>query len=226
MQDNNFRDDLFGKSGSVRKPPRIPVLDGYGKQRYLPILKMPTVYAVMAVIGALILLTVAYALGVKVGRASAYVAGVLPESGMDIKNIEIEPGSRFLDRGISDVPVAETVSIEERHHAAMPESPAEDTREDGALPVALQREEPVKPLPDHPIERQGAYRIYLAAFREESRAKTLTEKLKSSGINADFSKGSVWHQVYAQGYVTISEANSAKEALRKDFPDCYIRKIE
>ncbi|MFA6636102.1 MAG: SPOR domain-containing protein [Candidatus Omnitrophota bacterium] len=226
MQDNNFQDDLFGKSGSARKPPRIPVLDGYGKQRYLPFLKMPTEYAVMAVIVVLILLTVAYALGVKVGRDSSYVAGVFPEEGVDIKNIEIEPGSRSLDQGISEFTVVETVSSAEQHYAAMPESPVEDPRQDAELSDIPQREDPVESLPVDALEKKGAYRIYLAAFREESKAKALSEKLTVSGIDANVSKSSGWHQVYAEGYSAISEANSAKEVLRKDFPDCYIRKIE
>jgi cell division septation protein DedD len=226
MQDNNFRDDLFGKSAPVRKPQRAPVLDGYVKQRYLPFLKMPTEYAVIAVIGVLILLTVAYALGVKVGRTSAHVAGVFPEAETDIKGIERELGSRLSDPGTSVFPEAEKVSREEQHYAAAPESPAEDEWQDEVFPVASEPEEPVKPLPVRTLERKGEYRIYLAAFREESRAKALVEKLKSSGISADFSKGAAWHQVYAEGYGTISEAVSAKESLLKDFPDCYIRRIE
>ena len=78
MQDNDFKEDLFGKGVSLGKTPRLPIFDGYVKQqRHLPYFKMPTEYAVIFVIGVLVLLTLSYAWGVKAGRLSVPSTEVL-----------------------------------------------------------------------------------------------------------------------------------------------------
>lgn len=229
MHDDNFQEDLFGKGVSSKKPPKVGVLDGCVKQRFLPYLKMPTEYAVIALIGVLVLLTLSYAFGVKVGRSSAPFSDVLavdstvlrgevkddwmlavPEGGNAGYGNEENPDLYADDAVLREAyRKAEEVRLADESHLAAP-------REEESEPAILA---PVIPA-------KGAYMIHLAAFREEARAKALSDKLKNSGMEAGVAKKGDWYQVYTSGYRTISEANSAKALLKNDYADCYIRKVE
>lgn len=220
MQDNNFQEDFFAKGVSSRKPSRMPVLDGYVKQRYLPFIKMPTEYAVIAVIAVLILMTIFYALGVKVGRNSRPFVEVTPAV-----EVLVEEDEEIVFSKTDEEEMTSSAKIELADNdggldllSDGEESEEEDDLSFGKVTESLPEPEPVVP--------KSVYLIYLAAFREEDKANQLLERLKKSGTKAGVSKKSDWYQVYAEGYSTIDEANSGKEKLRKDYADCYIRKIQ
>jgi hypothetical protein len=227
MQDNNFKEDLFGKGVPSGKSPRVPAFNGYVKQqRYLPYLKMPTEYAVILAISVIVLFTLSYAWGVKVGRSSATSSEVL--------EIEIE-GDRLLEepdpapecQERQDIEVEDYIDQEDENTDIIGSQLRGDAKE---VEERVEREEPLAEKTnlreiEEPVS-SGRYVIYLAAFKDQSRAEVLSLDLKDSGVDARVDKKSDWYQVYAAGYATITEADSAKTVLSKDFPDCYIRKLE
>lgn len=220
MQDNNFQDDFFAKGVSSRKPSRMPVLDGYVKQRYLPFIKIPTEYAVIAVIAVLILMTIFYALGVKIGRSSRPFVEASPAAEV---LVEEEEEVVFSQTDESAGTYSATSDIVDNGGGLDLLSDSEESEEGDNLSF----EKVTENLPkSEPTVSKSVYVIHLAAFREEDKANQLCERLKKSGTKAGVSKKSDWYQVYAEGYSTIDEANAGKEKLRKDYADCYIRKIQ
>jgi len=220
MQDNDFKEDLFGKGVSSGKTPRLPIFDGYVKQqRHLPYFKMPTEYAVIFVIGVLVLLTLSYAWGVKAGRLSVPSTEVL--------NVKSAGSEEVEDVGyFEDIQEAQDVDLKS-YVDYVDDGDVSSEDKDDPLPevVKVAPEKAEEQISQQTVAGAG-YVIYLAALKEESRANGLSDKLRSLGVDARVAKKSDWYQVYAAGYASVSAADSAKVVLQKDYPDCYIRKIE
>ncbi|MGB2598826.1 MAG: SPOR domain-containing protein [Candidatus Omnitrophota bacterium] len=88
---NKFQHDFFGNEYRDREEQRFPFLGKYSKHRLLPHLRVPTEYIVIAGIGMLVLVIIAYAIGVEKGkrfRAKEYVERDEPET-QSIVNKEV-----------------------------------------------------------------------------------------------------------------------------------------
>jgi hypothetical protein len=236
MKDQNFKEDLFGEGVLSRKPARMKVLEGYAKQRYLPYLKLPTEYAVIALIAVLIMLIFAYALGVKVGRGSASTAEIIAidgqyedivkgaESVLPVAGNEKQYYSPVTDEATEERP-GPLYGMDEAEQKTEEDLPLGAVSSDA--PPAVDKEQEASPRDSVGEDiGKGVYFVYVAAFRGEDKAKSLSDELKSSGMNSGVSKSSGWYQVYAGGYRTIAEANKAKDILQRQYADCYIRKVE
>lgn len=235
MQDDNFKEDLFGRGGSFGKQPKLPVFDGYVRQqRYLPYVKIPTEYAVIALIAVLVMLTVSYALGVKVGRSYAPAPQFTTTESVTVTPDTAEKEVSEEEKEAEALEYQEIREMRLKSYLDYTEVAPEDTQEDiveslpeeAVSPELEKTELPVPVAEPQALPADGKYVIYLAAFKEESRAKELADKLKAGGVDGRFAKKSDWYQVYAAGYKNITEANSAKAILKKSYADCYIRKIE
>ena len=221
MQDNNFQNDLFGKGGSQGKSPRMPIFDGYVKQqRHLPYFKMPTEYAVIAAIVILVFLTLSYAWGVKVGRASLPTVEV-----STVESVEV-PATPALETDPEESQTGSEVDLKSYVDYAETEMVPDEELNDPLPESVIALPEEIETPPEQQAVSTGRYVIYLAALKKEPAAEGMSQALKDLGVDARVSKKSDWYQVYAAGYSTISEAKAAKTVLLEDYPDCYIRRVE
>ena len=221
MSADNYQDDFFGeepKGGGNRPAGR---LKGY---RLIPHIKLPVEYVVMLSIGALILLVVAYAVGVERGKRIQVPAK--RNAGEALIRERSEDESFDTDEGrinaTSDI-IADLTKAEKISDAGIvvDRDPYEGSRDkEGFAEVSS----PVS------AERGSGdiseYILQLASFKSKPAAEREIRNLKRKGIRANMEKKGDWYQVYAEGYATIDEAKKAKYDLSEDYEDCYIRKIE
>jgi hypothetical protein len=237
MSDNIYQNDFFGDDLQERKKVKMRVLSDYSKQRYLPYMKIPIEYTVMIAIGAIVVVMVAYAIGVQVGRSGRESMEVRAADDKASKTKDIE---KVLDDIYPDVPVLpqkaeaalEDVSKVDRITDLGTEAadPYEGARKDyvGAPPdedVDELKPLEVPPAPT-PTVLDSTYIVQLAAFSDAAKAAEAAENLIGKGVDARVARKGSWHQVYASGYDTIEEARKARSRFQGTYPDCYIRKIK
>jgi len=214
MADSGFQDDLFDGRfhDSKRKKPEL--LARISQQRVLPQVKVPVEYTVVTAIGVLILVIVAYAVGVERGKRMT-VAG---------PQLQAEVFEAYTDD-----------SAEENGDVVYPVINEEDTA------VAEDVTEVVTPknagaagaaeLSEEPEAAEGApyagpeYQVLLASVKSEEDAVREKEKLIERGFDSGFVKKGGWYQVYAAGYRTLEAAKQAKNKLAGDYRDCYIKQV-
>ena len=207
MADHDYQEDLFGDGAYGNKVARPRVLDRYYKHRILPQLRLPVEYTVIAAIGVLVLVVIAYAVGVERGKSIA--AARMPDMPVEELitaggELEISPGPEAGEAGFDLSPEEEGTPV-----------PPEET---GAAEAAAGGKAG--------REVMSVYVIQLASFKNESSAFQEVKKLAEIGIDAGVARKGEWYQVFARGYDTIDEATRAKRDLREDYADCYIRRVK
>ncbi len=232
MSEYKIQEDLFGGGAPSSKPPKTPVLGGYAKQRYLPYIKMPTEVAVMAVISILILLIVSYAVGVKVGieQGPRDAGTVVFEDEMERVSEVTPPDVTVTPVMLKDVMPGPEKVVPSPHgeQPVLPLTGKAELEEKIVFSEKLdipEKESGAKASVDE-LPEEGRYVIYLAAFRQEARADEAAEQLRLEGVDARVKKRSDWYQVYTAGYRDIDEARSARDILRQNYEDCYIRRLD
>lgn len=230
MSDNNFQQDLFGDDSARKRQRKARFLGEYSKQRYLPYLKIPIEYTIIIAIGVLVVVIIAYAIGVERGKriSSEKVSSALSQLEEERAAIlEQEKGLLIEEEKPGEVEeVTDISSLEREEEIPAPEStadPYEGMREDyvGAPPGFMAEKETPPPTVSG-----SSYIIQLASFKDEAFAKEEAKKLVWKGVEAHVAKKGDWYQVYSAGYNTIDEARKAKEQLIEDYTDCYIRKVK
>jgi len=207
MADHDYQEDLFGEGAYGKKVARPRILNRYYKQRVLPQLRLPVEYTVIAAIGVLVLVVIAYAVGVERGKSIAAVK--MPDMPVEElisagEELEISSGPEDVEAGL-DLELEQEGAPGSLEESGAPEEAAGEQAGSGVISV---------------------YVIQLASFKNESSAVREVKKLAKSGFDAGVARKGEWYQVFAQGYDTIDEATRAKRDLRETYVDCYIRRVK
>ena len=208
MADNNYQNDLFGDDLEGRRISRPSILNRYYKQRVLPQVRVPVEYTVIVAIGVLVLIVIAYAVGVERGkRISAGAAGRASVEEIIAAEKKLESPVIFAGDeepvlfGGDAIEALDEEDIMNEGGEGGPESSGED-------------------------EDVSVYVIQLASFKNEDSARREVEKLNARGVKARVARKGEWYQVFATGYDTIDEAARAKRDLSEKYVDCYIRRVK
>jgi hypothetical protein len=213
MTQENFQDDFFGNQVSGKAGGRPRILSKYSKQRFLPHVRVPIEYTIIGAIGVLVLVIIAYAVGVEKGKR---VSGETFASSPGRIQAAAETDEEL------DMSFSGTVEEEWPVPAETEEADLRESAEDSAgrdVETAAGEEEA-------PGSGAAPYIIQLASFKNRSSAEREIKELEQKGYEARSSKKGLWYQVYASGYRTIDEAKRAQRRLSEDYQDCYIRKVQ
>lgn len=227
MTENDFKNDFFEGRFYEAGKKKSRLVNRYSEKRAVSHIKIPVEYAFILVIVIMTFVTVAYAIGVKNGKASvkkgtvsenSAIAASTPETKEIVVNVISE--SSLPDDG------------------AMPESKEieEVVSSDVVLPVEtdkvvsaerIQTEENIQEEPeiDSELLPRAEYIVCLASFKNEKFAAKDISALTRDGIRTRLAKKGDWYQLYAEGFTTIDEARNAKEKLTKTYKDCYIKRV-
>lgn len=215
--DSDYQGDFFSEQKGAVKPKKTGFLGKYSERRALPHIRIPVEYTVIYAIGILVLIILAYAVGVEQGKRSLPAKKVAASA---------EQRKRDTDKVLSEVRVMKRVAEDKPEKE--PQQQAKDAeKSDRTEEVAVTEtvkpivEKDVKPLPPGP-----EYVVQLASFRDENNARSAVNQLTVKGIKAAYSRKGDWYQVFAGGYATNAEAQRVKIKLSDDYSDSYIRKIK
>lgn len=215
MINGDFQQDLFDGNDFNEEKGRRGRTDRSRKRFYLTHIQFPIENVVIILIVFMVLVIVAYAVGVEKGKRMSRVCSVpemkeAPE--YTISAYEKEP---LEEEMITDT----TESIEENTYIEEESPQSEDyIAEDEGIISDNDSENDYEPL------RKG-YTVQLVSYKDENRAIDEVSRLRGQGHNADYQKSGDWYQVYSYGYHDIDAAINAKESLSENYRDCYIRKI-
>ncbi len=213
MGDKNFKNDFFGDDFEEKKGRKSRFLRRYPEQRFLSHIKIPIEYTVIIAIGVLVLVIIAYAVGVEKGKR--YI-DKKPEkvAEKELSTVEIEEKT--------DIAYLQQESVESKQGEKGVSEPEKAViTESAVLPLVKSDSEEIAPDPDG-----YGYIIQLASFKKKASAKEEVRKLKNRGIEGDLAKKGNWYQVYAEGYRTKEEAQKDLRELLPDYKDCFIRKVK
>lgn len=213
MEHTNFQNDFFGDRVSGKAGGRPHILSRYSKQRFLPHVRVPIEYTIIGAIGVLILVIIAYAVGVERGKR---ISGETFASSPGRVQAAAET-DKALDMSFSGTVEEEWPVPHETEEADLRERDGDSAGRD--VETAAGEEEV-------PGSGEAPYIIQLASFKNRSSAEREIKKLERKGYEARSSKKGQWYQVYASGYRTIDEAKRAQRRLSEDYQDCYIRKLQ
>ena len=212
---NNYQADLFGSDPKGKKKRGPGILDQYTKQLFLPYIYIPIEYTVIIGVVVLLLVVLSYAIGVERGKriipAEERVSISLEEMGLvtvegmfDIKRPQEGAGAAAAGTGSGAVAGEELAGEMGAGQRGAVAGIAAEASVSGTA--------------------GSAYVVQLASSKNEKYAKDEVEKLKKSGVSANFKKSGTWYQVYAEGYGTMEEARKAEKTLKQKYPSCFIRK--
>ena len=210
MNAGNYKDDFFEARSRGEKggKPRSGDGFGYSGQRFLPYIKMPVEYSVIAAIGVLVLVIVAYAIGVENGKR------VRPHEDLSIRE-KVIVAAQAPEEIVSVNADADT----EEKYEDIQEPEAPEVPETVVAPVPVKTEKKVE------IGGDKEYIVRLAAFKNRVSAQEMADKLKTEGIGANMERNGDWFQVYVGGYRTIDEVREAKQGFSESYSGCYIRRV-
>ena len=208
MMDNDYQNDFFAEQVSIKKA-RKPhqIMQRYSQRRLLSHIRVPVEYIVIIAIITLVLIIIAYAIGVERGKNIQSMR--LPES-VPREMLQVEDE-------VEDEGHAEPVMIEEDVSSDM------ISGEQQVEEIAVEEEDVKKK--EITTLKEPVYVIQLASFQEESEAQMMVDGLKDTGVNAVSAKKGKWYQVSAEGYQTIEEAKAAQKVFLENYKDCYIKKV-
>ena len=212
MPYEDYKNDLFGGQDKQSKPKK----KGFSGQRFLPNIKIPLEYTVIAIVAVMLLVIIAYAIGVERGKRIVGATGTVFISDEDI---------------LSEDTLLEDFDIEldEKDVVSLPEKSYEEVSLDVSLErLSFEQNDSIQAEKEETIESRttGIYTIQLASFKDVNAALGELRKLKDKGISAEYAQRGEWYQVYAIGYQSIDEAKNAQAELLSEYSDCFIRKIK
>jgi len=239
--DQNYKDDFFGDQNYEGKPeddaaPAKPV-----KQGKVAYVRVPIEYIIVVSIITLVVVIIAYAIGVEHGKNQigfSESSSEMKESDVNIPDTKImaEPKEASGASSAGNLPASGSSTamsgpmMEYTETMKVPESKIDASQtvvtqeeEMADLPI-IKVEEKKQELQSAATTGTGKYTVQLMSLKKEAPAKTEVEKLKKAGKNAAYSKKGEWYQVYLQGYRTAEEANKAKKEASGKYPDCYVRR--
>ncbi len=228
MTENDYKNDFFeGRLYEAGKK-KSRLVNRCSEKRTASHLKIPVEYAVILVIVIMTFVTVAYAIGVKNGKASA-ITGTVSENSVSVSSTpEVK---EIVVNVISEFPLPDS--------GAMPESKETEkvVSRDVVLPVEMEKvvsEEQIQEeektqaeqVSDSELLDETEYIVCLASFKNEKFAAKNISALTRDGVQTRLDKKGDWYQLYAAGFSTIDEARKAIEKLSKTYKDCYIKRIK
>lgn len=214
MVDSGFHNDLFDGQFSDRKRKKPELLARISQQRVLPQVKVPVEYTVIMAIGVLVLVIVAYAVGVERGKR---MVAVVPHVQAEVFEV-YEDGGVEENNDVTYPVIKEEDIVVERDVTEVFESKGDD-----AADVVGRSEE--AEVSEGMSSEGPEYQILLASVRSEEDAIREKDKLTEKGFDPDFVKIGEWYQVYAAGYRTRKAAEEAKKKLADEYSTCFIKRV-
>ena len=211
MQNGDFQRDLFGGQVSEKKRKGLDLLEKYSRQRLVPNVRIPLEYTVIMAIGVLVLVIVAYAVGIEAGKRAA--GDEAPKTTKVLQPAEVK------EKAVVPLAAAAKESLTKKTETVKP--PEKETVKVSVETAAAAVKDVTETDRDNSV-----YVIQLASFKDEASAKDEADALRLKGINARFKKSGGWYQVFVAGYRTIGEARADRRLLSEEYVDCYIRKIK
>jgi hypothetical protein len=209
----DFQDDLFGGQEGQSKPKK-KVFPG---RRGLPYIKIPLENTVIAAVFVMILVIVAYAIGVERGKKiSGLYENISSISESDILDADNLAPDIDMDLKKDNTDNREGTGLEGESEILMAKGEEKDPGQDVITETFEEQE----------IVPQPLYTVQLASFKQINTALSLVEHLEKEGFNAEYAQRGDWYQVYVCGYYNSKEAEKAMEYLREEYSDCFIRKMK
>ncbi len=214
MAEKDYQDDFFGEELYEKKDRKPHLLSRYSEQRFLPHIRIPIEHTVIIAIGILVLVIVAYAVGVEKGKRitargalepQAVSEGVLREETAEEESTDFSK-SEELTSSENEAP-GKKIQLPKAEI-----DPYEGAREEAVVQPAYSYTSP-------------AYAVQVASFKNEGSAQDEVNRLRRRGAEADFEENGLWYQVYVGPYKTVEEARRAREGFLSEYSDCYIRKL-
>ena len=212
MPYKDYQNDLFGGQDNESKPKK----KGFSGQRFLPYIKIPLEYTVITAVVVMLLVIIAYAIGVERGKRVIGTTAKVLISGEDILSESIM---------LEDL----NVKLTEEGAVYLPEKKDEEVSLDISLKqTPLQENETIQEEKEEITESRAIdlYTIQLASFKDIKAVLSEIRKLKDEGISAEYIQRGEWYQVYAIGFQSIDEAKKVQAQLLSEYSDCFIRKIK
>ncbi|MBL7073335.1 MAG: SPOR domain-containing protein [Candidatus Omnitrophica bacterium] len=226
MTENDFKNDFFEGRFYEAGKKKSRLVNRCSERRAVSHIKIPVEYAVILVIVIMTFVTVAYAVGVKNGKASVKNDSVS-------ENIVIAAPAPELKEIVVNVISESSLPDGE----AMPESKEIEEVVSGDVVFSVETEKDVseeliqaeeeiqeEPEIDSELLPQAEYIVCLASFKNKKFAAKDISALTRDGVRTRLAKKGDWYQLYAEGFTTIDEARKAKEKLTKTYKDCYIKR--
>ena len=225
MGANGFQNDFFDDRADGLKERKNAFLGKYSDQRYLPQVSVPIEHAVVVVIGMLIAIIVAYAVGVERGK---HVALENPGSAILKSATVLEDEEKpLLDVAMVEKQAAELMKKADappEPEAAAIEAPADLTKKpQTANPAAKAQavKTSAQAVPAKVAADTTVYTLQIASTKNEEYAKIEVEKLKAKGVAALIAKKGEWFRIYLP-CASEEEAEKAKKNLGDRYEDCLI----
>ena len=147
-----------------------------------------------------LLLTIAFSLGVERGRKTAAAGPALSLTPKPQVSVSDEPN--------------------ETHTFSLVLPPSEDSQAEPQTPSSTAN--PLSALNDDAEEK---YLIQVASYKREDIARREAKKLQDKGYRVRVAKKGKFVVIYVGGFDDKNLANQKMKALRKRFKDCFIRTI-
>ncbi|RLJ02404.1 MAG: hypothetical protein DRP08_04575 [Candidatus Aenigmatarchaeota archaeon] len=212
MSTSSFPTDLFDKEYREKKERKLSYfVSKYAKQRFLPYLRVPVEYTIIAGILILVLMILSYAVGVERGKRQVAV-------------LEAQDAREDVLLTVAEIPDM-PAGVTETGGPVLPGDVADQAgpyAEETSLPI--EEETPTGEKYPVSVPEESAYMVQLASFKTEKYAREEVSKLEAKGEHAGYLKAGDWYQVYAEGYNTIDQARDAQKAFNDIYPGCYVRR--
>jgi len=217
MDEYKIQTDLFDGNVKTEKNRGFRRFKNHPQQRFLPHVRVPVEYMVIISIAVLLLIIVAYAVGVEKGK------NITEEnfSGVNESFLDDKPGIKDMDTEIVVLDTEKTVLNATEDNAGQ-------TEKEGSLIIDEVENEPNRVTSNADVTPliETAYILQLASFKNENSAEEEITKLKRKGFPAALVKNRSWYQIYTEGYQTIDDAKAAQKELIEDYRDCYIKRVK
>lgn len=197
-----FQPELFQDLQNQQKPKRFQLSHFPGR-----FLRFRVAYedAVFTLLGLVLVLLAGFCVGVERGKRLGPEPAVLQMAGVAAA------------REIVPAPEAPSVAPSQTAHPAQARK---------ALPVIPAGVSPAPAVSSAATEsNKGGFAIQLATYVGQNAAQEEVKRLAKKGIRAQVLKQGRYYELRASGYRSRSEAKQALAALRKSYPDAFMKSV-
>ncbi|MDD4956039.1 MAG: SPOR domain-containing protein [Candidatus Omnitrophica bacterium] len=225
MIDTEFKNDLFDDAQVKNAVKKTRLLDKYTESRVFSHLTIPVEHVFIAAVSVLILLILAYAIGVERGKhiSAREISGKAASGEEALEDMQAGASKDAVapSESINNFSADILREIEKRANAASEENVPASVDKGPTVPV----EETSGAWEEVIVERREEYAVQLASFKDREAGDREMEKLRKQGVDARIVRKGEWFQLCAEGYPDISEAKEAIKKFKLVYKDCYIRKV-
>jgi len=178
-------------------------------------LTLPLDTLIMAAVMIMLLLTIAFSLGVEKGRKITSINNVRPreDRGMIIES--------RLDQMDNTIPAAIPITAQTPMIAKKPAQTEAMT----GLPQQPRAEQYTQTIPAA-VTDSNKYVIQVASFAKENIAQEEAKRLENKGYSAVVAKKGKFTVVFVGNFADKNKAQENMQTLRKQFKDCFVRTIK